>query len=472
MKRTPIRAAASLLAAGVIALLAIGPAGAETKAAVGAAAQGVTKDQIDIVVLYPDIDALKAKGIQSRSSNEGFLKKFVTYADAFGPINGRKVVVKGITWDPIDATSYDKACTAATQDNKPFVVVNDTGYLTSAIPCIAIDNKTPMAIGDPASETIRKAAGKNLVLLEQPVEATSVTAADIIAKGKVLPKTAKIGILSNNEPSLKASGDSLESALKKKGYNVVSKVEINGLASDLGVISREAAAAADTFQAAGVDTVLLNQSLTSLRPYFQAAERGQMNFKNIAVDTQANMCSPSGSAASQLPQSASGLLCITPWSNKATIDKTKLAPDNAFEAKCRKEYDAATNRKSTPGAYSGGLVVNGVTYEEDFPAVDCNLANVLLPAMKKAGKDLTWDKVYANIQGTTSMQTAYLSNGKAGYGKNKPYATDELHVVELNYANADTPKDANGLFAGCPVPASCWVPTAPNGQEWYPIKTS
>ena len=431
----------------------------------------MSKDQIDMVVLYPDIDALKAKGISSRSSNEGFLRKFATYVDAYGPINGRKVNVTGITWDPIDPTSYDKACTAATQDNKPFVVVNDTGYLTSAVACIAVDNKTPMAIGDPASEKINQAAGKNLVTLSQPVEVTAKAAADIIAKGKLIPKTAKIGILSNNEPSLKASGDTLESALKSKGYNVASKVEINGLSSNLGEISREAQASVATFQAAGVDTVIQNQSFQAVKPFFAEAERTQAGFKNFAIDTQANMCGPSGSATSQLPASAAGLQCISPWSNKALADKSGLAPDSAFEAKCRKEFEAKTGLKSWPGAFSGGAVINGVTYEEDFPAADCTLANVLLPAMKKAGKDLTWDKVYANIQATKGP-AAYLSNGKGAYGKNKPYYPTALHVMTLQAAGPDTPKDANGLFAGCPMPANCWVPVQTNGTEWYPISGS
>jgi hypothetical protein len=96
---------------------------------------------------------------------------------------------------------------------------------------------------------------------------------------------------------------------------------------------------------------------------------------------------------------------------------------------------------------------------------------VLLPAIKKAGKALTWDKVYANIQ-STAGPTAYLSEGQGAYGKNKPYYPNKLHVMMLNVAGPDTPKDANGLFAGCPIPANCWVPVEANGQEWYPIKTS
>ncbi len=51
-----------------------------------------------------------------------------------------------------------------------------------------------------------------------------------------------------------------------------------------------------------------------------------------------------------------------------------------------------------------------------------------------------------------------MSDGKGGYGKNKPYFPTKLHVEVLNYAKPDTPKDANGLFNGCPIPANCFVP--------------
>ena len=472
--RRSTRVCAGVIVVVLSALLWTLPAGAGTHRAVRAAQQGVTKDAIEMVVIVPDIDSLKAKGISttSRSSTGGFAKKFTTYVDAFGPINGRKVDVKTVGWDPIDPTSYDKACTSATQDNKPFVVVNGTGYLTSAIPCIAVDNKTPFVYGDMSYAALDKGSGKNLVSLREPVEDTALTAADIVAKAKLIPKTAKIGILSNNVPSLKAAGDTLEAALKKRGYDVVSTVEVNGLSSSLGQIQQAATAAVATFQAAGVDTVFHDQSFQAVSSFFSEADRTGAGFKEFAIDTQANGCSPGGSAAGNLVASAGGMLCISPWAGRTKPDKSGLLTDTAFEAKCRKEYDAATGLKSAPGSPSGDITVNGVTYSEDFPAPECNLANVLLPAIKKAGKDLTWDKVYANILNTTKAPMAYGSEGQGGYGKNKKYLPTQAHVMELTVANKDTPKDANGLFNGCPVPANCWVPKLINGQEWYPIKTS
>ncbi len=472
MRRSTRVLAGLIVIAATTALLAI-PATAGSRQSVRSAQQGVTKDQIDVVLIYPDIDGLKAKGIASRSSNQAFADKFTAYVDAYGPINGRKVNVISIPWDPIDPTSFDKVCTQATQDNKPLVVVNGTGYASSAFPCIAIDNKTPFMTGDEVSQTLYKPAGKNLVTMREPTEVTAATAASIYSAEKIIPKTAKIGIVSNNQPELKAAADKFEADLKKKGYDIVGKVEINGLSSNTGTIFGGASAAADTLKAAGADTIIQGQSFQAIKPFFTQSEKIGATWKYYAMDTQGNGCRPSGSAAASLPKSADGMLCVTTLDFVTKPDLSGTKKDTAVEAKCRAGYEKATGLTTYPGMYSGGAVINGVTYENDFPDTECNLTNVLLPAIKKAGKALTWDKVYANILNTKSIPAARMSDGTGGFAKNKLYFPNKAQVVELHYADKDTPKDATtGLYNGCTAPASCWVPKVYGAKQWFPLQTS
>src|SRR5262249_41237417 len=155
------------------------------------------------------------------------------------------------------------------------------GYRPSAVPCVVVDNKTPMIVGDMLPAALQKQAGKNLVALGVPPEIAAKTAVSILDKTKVVDKTAKIGILSNNEPGVKATGDTLESEWKKRGYNVVSKVEVNGLAADNDVTNREAQAAATTFKTAGVDTVFNTQSWSGISGFFGEMERGVIKPKQI-----------------------------------------------------------------------------------------------------------------------------------------------------------------------------------------------
>jgi hypothetical protein len=456
-----------LAVAGLVAGLLSGPAGAATPRA----AQGVSSDTIEVVVIVPDLDTLRAKGINvGNQSNADFVKRISASFDAYGPINGRTIDVKTVAWDPLDATSFDKACTQATQDNKPFVVINGSGYNIASIPCIAIDNKTPFISGDLAYGAMFKAAGKNLLTLGLPAEVAATDTAKLIAATKAIPKTAKIGILSNNRPEVRSASDTLADQLKKRGYDVASKVEVNGLAADAGVLGQGASAAADTFQAQGVDTVFNPQAWPAMQATLAEADKIGAKFKVYAFDGQANTCTPF--SATRTPAVAVGATCVTVWDARTDPSKTKIKPDNALEAKCRKAFEKATGTATLPGGSSGPQTIGGVSYPGDLAPNECTIASFLLPAIKKAGKALTWDKVYANIMATTNGPAAFMSQGKGGFGKNKPYfANPTMHFEDMAGATADTAKDANGLYNGCAIPANCWIPKLVNGKEWFDLSS-
>src|SRR5262249_19275354 len=157
-------------------------------------------------------------------------------------INGRKVVVKGVGWNPIDATSQSNTCAGATQDNHPFAVIMDRGFQMSSVPCITVDNKTPYITADPGYAAAQKRSGNRLVALGVPPESMGLTTAQVADQQKMISKKAKIGILSNNQPAVKAAADTLEKELKKRHYDVVSKIELNGLSADNELLARESSA--------------------------------------------------------------------------------------------------------------------------------------------------------------------------------------------------------------------------------------
>ena len=81
-------------------------------------------------MLIADLDGLRALGLNLPASltTGNLTKRWVEYFKAWGPVNGRSVNVIPVTWNPADPTSFDKTCIKATQDNKPFAVLNATGY--------------------------------------------------------------------------------------------------------------------------------------------------------------------------------------------------------------------------------------------------------------------------------------------------------------------------------------------------------
>lgn len=435
--------------------------------------QGVTKNAIDVVVLVADLDGLRAIGLNlpAKLTNENLTKRWQAYFDSYGKVNGRRINVTPVTWDPADPTSFEPACIKATQDHKPFAVLNANGFRASTVGCITVDNDTFMFYGEAVYRDLQKASGKKLVSLGVPAEVAARTGVFIADEQKFFPKTAKIGLLSGNEPAIKAAGDTAEAALKKAGYRIAQKTEINIVGQDTAAQQRDAAAAVATMRAAGVDTVMVVVPFTINQAFFDEATKSGAGFEYMLIDAVSSLCTQFGASRVPGPVAAAGVPCVTTWDTRALPGKNGVKQDNAFEAKCRKVFDAAFNQRTIPGVPAGDTTdAAGNTLTEDFPPNECTMADLFVKALKKAGKNPTTDKVYDAFLTIKSNPAAYMSNGKGGFSKNKAYFANEVHLVVLNSANAQTPKGADGLYNGCPAPVNCWVPQLINGSEWFKVQ--
>lgn len=468
MPKRPLRTIVGCAAAAIaVAATAGSPAAGSLRRADAA---GVTDDEIVVVALVSDLDGLRSKGfnLPPKLTTGNLLKRWQAYADDYGPIHGRRVVVKPAVWDPIDPTSYDAACTQATQDNDPFLVVNGSGYRPTAVSCITVDNGTPMFLGESADEALLKASGDNLITLGPTAEANAKTTARLVQRTGLVPQTAKIGILTGNEPVTESAGNTLASALKARGYDVVDQVVVNTLPGDTAMMNRESAAAVATFQAGGVDTVFNLLPFVAATGYYQETERADAGFSTFIMDAANSTCTQFG--ASRTPPEIAGAPCITTWDTRALPTEDGVKADSDFEARCRSVFDDAFGQASQPGVPAGDITAGGVTYVEDLPPNECTMMNVLLPAIKAAGRNPTWAKVRKHILAAGTSQAAYMSDGAGSFKPRKPYYASDVHVVTFNPTTAQTPKDPNGTtFNGCPAPVSCWVPQLVDGKEWFPI---
>jgi len=460
--------ASIVVAMAVVALFGVGapgPASADARTA----APGISDDEIQIVALVSDLDGLRSKGfnLSPKLTTGNLVKRWQAYADDYGPIHGRRVVVTPAVWDPIDPTTYDDACTQATQDNQPFVVVNGSGFNPSAAACVTVDHDTPLMLGESADDALYKASHGNLLSLGLSAEANARSTAALVAKAKLVPKTAKVAILTGNEPVTASAGKSLEAALTDHGFDVVETVTVNTLPGDTAAMNRESAAAVATFQAAGADTVFNLLPFVAATGYYQEAKRSGAPFANVIMDSANSTCTQF--AASRTPAEIAGAPCITTWDTRALPTKDGVKADSAFEARCRSVFDKAFATTSQPGVPAGDITAGGVTYTEDLPPNECTMMSLLLPAIKAAGPNPTWAKVRKHLVTAGRNDAAYMSDGTGAFGKNKPYFATDVHVVTFNSANGQTPKEANGTFAGCPAPVNCWVPAVEDGKEWFPV---
>ena len=442
-------------------------------ASVPSAQQGITKDSVEVVVLVADLDGLRAQGLSlpAKLTVANLTKRWQGYFDAYGKVNGRSVKVTPVVWNPVDPKSFEPTCIKATQDNKPFAVLNANGYRASSVGCITVDNSTFMFYGESVYGALQDASGKKLVSLGVPAEESAKTGASIVVKEKFFPKTAKIGILSGNEPAIKAAGDTTEAELKKAGYTVAQKTEINIVGQDTAAQLRDAQASVATMKAAGVDTVVVVVPFTVNSSFFDEAKSSNAGFQYMLIDAASSLCTQFGASRVPAAIGSSSVPCVTTWDTRAVNAKNAIKKDNAFEAKCRSTMDAAMNEKTQPGVPAGDVTdAAGVTLTEDFAPNECTMVDLFMQALKKAGKNPTTDKLYDGFLTLKKNPAAYMSNGEGGFSKTKPYFANEVHLEVLNLANTQTAKDANGLYNGCPAPVNCWVPQLIGGTEWFPVQ--
>ena len=454
--------------AALAAALVAGPGSAAT------AQQGIDKDSVDVAVLIADLDGLRATGLNLPASltTGNLTKRWTEYFKAIGPVNGRTINVIPVTWNPADPTSFDKTCIKATQDNKPFAVLNATGYRASSVGCITVDNNTFMFFGDSSYQALIDASKKNLVTLGLPAEVSAATAASVITKQKVFDKaTAKIGILSANEPAIKAAGDTAEAALKKAGYTISNKTEINVTGQDATAQQKDATAAVATMKAAGVNSVIVVVPFTVNTAFFNEAKASGAGFKYLLVDYGGSLCTQFGAASVPVAAAETGMSCVTIFDTKATPEKNTIKKDSTFEAKCRTVFDAGFAAKSTPGVPAGGVTdTSGTFLFEDIPSGECTMSYLFTQALKGAGRTRPPRRCTTASLKITNAPVHVRVERRRRIREEQEYFAKEVHLETIQAADRETPKDpATGLYGGCPAPRTCFIPVLVGGHEWFPV---
>ena len=260
--------------------------------------------------------------------------------------------------------------------------------------------------------------------------------------------------------------------LEKAGFDVVSKVEINVVGQDNAAQLRDAAAAVATMQAAGVEYVLVTLSIATAPAFFDEANKAGAGFDYMLIDVASSTCTGFGASRTPLIIAELNVPCVTANDSRAVPTKDAVETDTPFEAKCRKLWDEMFAEQTQPGVPAGDTKdAAGNTLTEDITPNECTMVNLFMEGLKKAGKNATTEDLYDAMLTIKKAPAAYLSNGTGGFAKNKPYFATQMHLEVLNPANATTPKDANGLYNGCPAPVNCWIPQEIDGVEWFPIRT-
>ena len=429
---------------------------------------GVTETTIKIGVGVSDLDGLRASGfsLPAALTTGNLSKRITSYFDdwnAAGGINGRTIEPVVLTWDPVNPTTQDQMCAEATVDNEIFLMVVASGLNIRTVQCI-VDGGVPLMFGEVPTQAALDTG--IMISMGPPVEVVSEAGTKAAIEDGSLPSGASVGILSGNGPEGIAGSGAAEAILKSEGYTVT-KVQVNSVQGDTGVINQESAASINTFKAAGVTHVLQLMPFTQVTGFWNGIPGSGISV--VMLDVASSNCTPFG--ASRTPANAAGSPCITAYGDGVT-SSGQLRPETDFEKECRAHFDKISAgdypTPSAPGVPSGQVIetVDGETLSSDFPFYDCTLTAALKRGLEAAGKNPTRSSFMEAMLGLGSVDMALASDGKGTLNPDKPYMADYLHPVTLKVVPATTPRNANKTFDGCPAPASCWIPTS---NEWFKI---
>lgn len=419
---------------------------------------GITETTIKIGVAVSDLEAVRAAGISipDTLTTEHLFDRYQVFVDDIneaGGINGRQIELTQLVWNPLDQSTFDSLCAAATIDNELFAVMNGTGLSGIARECL-FDSGMVVMYGDVMGQA---EFDTGLAIgLAPPSEAVAAAGAKAWIETTDAPAGSVVGVLANNGPAISAAGQAAKATLEEAGYTVI-LVELNSQSGDNAAINEEGAAAVGAFQAEGAVHALVTTPFTESQGFWNAAAAAGLTFS--LLDSSSSGCSAFG--LSRAPAAAYGSECITAYDH--STDGTSIRPDTEFEAQCRANFDenfeSYYGGKSYPGVPAGQIItdVNGKQLISDYTPQECALMNILKLGLAAAGVNPTRASFVEAVLNLGEVPLALAGGGTGLFAPDKPYAANAVHTVRITGADATTAPDANGLYNGCAAPIACGV---------------
>lgn len=428
---------------------------------------GVTADTIKIAVAVSDLEAVRAAGISipETLTTDHLFDRWNVFAEkwnAEGGINGRQIEFVRVVWDPLNPASFDALCAAATVDNEVFALLNGTGLASPARNCV-MDAGVPVMYGDVVAQAELDTG--LMVSLAPPSEVVAKAGVEAWIAGGTVPSPAKIGVVANNTPAIKAAGEAAKTALEAAGYEV-EVIETNSLAGDNAATNAEGAAAVGTLKANGAVHIFLATPFTENTGFWQAAADADMPF--TMLDTNSSQCSAFG--LSRAPAAAVGGECVTAYDH-STSEGQGVRADTAFEAECRAFADASFSEyyggPSNPGVPAGQKITDstGKVLISDYAPQECTIANILYQALTNAGVNPTRASFMEAVLALGEVPMALAGGGTGSFGPGKAYAADQVHTIRITAADPTVNPDSNGTYNGCAAPVNCGIVIS----DWVPI---
>jgi ABC-type branched-subunit amino acid transport system substrate-binding protein len=441
---------------------------------------GVTETTIKVAIHSADLAGLvKAGAIKgvpedAAAGNSRRIQYYLDQWNAAGGISGRKFESVQITWDPADPKSYQTSCQKII-DAKVFMVLSaGGGFPPDSTPCITVDGKTQYMGVDAVSAKQFKEQLGNFIGLAPPGSASAKAGMEILAKDTAL-KTAKIAVLRSDWDFANEAFTEVDKVAKAAGINFVYSDAIKVANLPTADANKNVALAVEKVKAAGATNVISMLNFTNFTVFPPEATKAGLTLKYNILEISSGMCT--SFSAGQLPPEMNGATCVTHWNNFRLDTAGVKATDTAFEAQCRKDFEATyaaadsvgkgypAITKTNPGVpYPGFKDGTGTQLDMDQSYYECNLMNVVKAGITGAGGNLTKKTFQEAIFKVGTFDVAGMAGAKGTLAANKLWLASNVQQVAVT-ANPDgfkAGKDANGLYQGkCLSPLSCFR-TVPN----------
>lgn len=369
---------------------------------------------------------------------------FQVFADEInkcGGVGGKKIEMKTVEYSSLDPASRDKVCVAATEDNKPLVVVNSTSLQGPPVTCIAVEKKVPFIGTQGAPEADYKQANGRLSTIDVSLEGSLRNMADyLVANHRFDGK--KIGVVTGDLAGLdKVTKESLVDYLATKGVKVAA-FETIGCAG-AATCGAGIPPAVESFKNAGVDVVLPTLNIVSLPAFIkEMATQGmkatfyQSNFNSMGGDLPTDkVVAFGGPEAAALYNGAT----VIDWQATGVARVPNYKPD-AFSDMCNATYAKGTklglsySMKDTPVPF--GMV-----------GTVCSIMRIVGRSGAAAGKDLngdTFGKAMSNL-GPVDLNLGIPGSLRP----DKMAMPDQIHTSTVVYP-CPTPE----FKSGCVIPTT------------------
>ena len=357
---------------------AAGSATAEAAAAaeaakLGATDVGVTADSINLSVFVADLGEVAKLGFQLDSGDQAAaFNAFVEETNRAGGINGRKLKINYISFDPLNQDDMRRACITATENQKAFATMNLAGFYGAAILCVTEEHGTPYATAlqhEPA-EWYRRSKGLMVSYLPNKDRILRQMVADLDDLG--LLKGRKIGVVDSAFTADKLSSETaLLPSLAARGYQVVHRSTIPEAADQAAAtISVEI----EQMRSKGVDTIIFAVNFLVEQVWVQQATNRGYNPRYHVSDMGGGA---TDAGTNQMPDSYDGTIGFT---SLRTGDDRAGIPEHPGSAPCRKRYSEVTGQPMERSTENSANVVGACILMTDF----VRAARAVGPDLKRA----------------------------------------------------------------------------------------